>query len=69
MAEKVKVWYDADADYLEVRFKEGAGYMRETQHDAVMQRVDQDGHILGFSILGVSKYQKENPLAAELTCD
>ena len=29
MAEKVKVWFDAEADYLEVRFSDAAGYQKE----------------------------------------
>ena len=49
MANKVKVWFDAEADFLEVRFAEGPGYMRETNNDAVMERVDDKGNILGFS--------------------
>ena len=28
MAEKVKVWFDAEGDYLEVRFSDAAGYER-----------------------------------------
>ncbi len=66
MAEKVKVWFDAEADYLEVRFSEAAGYMRETRHEAVMERVDAQGRVLGFSILGVSRFRKGKPLEAEL---
>jgi uncharacterized protein YuzE len=66
MADTVKVWYDAQADYLEVVFRDGSGYMTETEHDAVMERVDKDGHILGFSILGVSQFNKEKPLEAVL---
>jgi len=66
MADTVKVWYDAEADYLEVIFHDGAGYMTETEHDAVMERVDQDGHILGFSILGVRRFNKKKPLEAVL---
>ena len=66
MADKVKVWFDAEADYLEVRFSDAAGYMKETSHDAVMERVDANGHVIGFSILGVSRYRKDKPLTAEL---
>jgi uncharacterized protein YuzE len=66
MAHKVKVWFDAEADYLEVRFSDAAGYMKETQHDAVMERVDANGHVIGFSILGVSRFKKDKPLEAEL---
>lgn len=67
MADKVKVWFDAEADFLEVRFSDAVGYERETQHDAVMERVDQDGQVIGFSILGVSRFRKEKPLDADLT--
>jgi uncharacterized protein YuzE len=66
MADKVKVWFDAEADYLEVRFSDAAGYMKETKHDAVMERVDANGHVIGFSILGVSRFKKDKPLEAEL---
>jgi uncharacterized protein YuzE len=67
MADKVKLWFDSEADYLEVHFKEGPGYMKETAHDAVMERVDSQGKVIGFSILGVSRFTKEKPLEAELT--
>jgi Zn ribbon nucleic-acid-binding protein len=57
-ADKVKVWFDAEADYLEVRFSDAAGYEKETKHDAVMERVNKDGQVIGFSILGVSRFKK-----------
>ena len=66
MADKLKVWFDAEADYLEVRFSEAVGYEKETNHDAVMERVDEHGHVIGFSILGVSQFRKGNPLEADL---
>ncbi len=66
MADKVKVWFDAEADYLEVRFSDAAGYEKATQHDAVMERVDQQGRVIGFSVLGVSRFKKDKPLEADL---
>lgn len=66
MADKLKVWFDAEADFLEVRFSEAAGYEKETSHDAVMERVDAEGHVIGFSIMGVSRFRKESPLEADL---
>ncbi len=66
MADKIKVWFDAEADFLEVRFSDAAGYEKETKHDAVMERVDKDGQVIGFSILGVSRFKKGNPLSADL---
>ena len=35
MAEKVKVWFDPEGDFLEVQFRDCPGYMRETTHDAL----------------------------------
>ena len=66
MADKVKVWFDAEADFLEVRFSDAAGYEKETQHDAVMERVDAQGRVIGFSIMGVSHFKKDKPLEADL---
>ena len=66
MANKVKVWFDAEADFLEVRFSDAPGYEKDTSHDAVMERVDAQGNIIGFSILGVSQHRKSKPLEAEL---
>ena len=66
MADKVKVWFDAEADFLEVRFSDAAGYERETKHDAVMERVDAQGNVIGFSVMGVSRFKKSKPLVADL---
>lgn len=65
MAEKVKVWFDPEANYLEVQFREAPGFMRSTAHDAVMERVDEKGQVLRFSVLGVSQFRKDQPLEAE----
>lgn len=69
MADKVKLWFDPEGDYLEVTFSDAPGSMRETKSDAVMQRVDEQGHLIGFSILGVSKFHKDRPLEAELATE
>ncbi len=66
MAKKVKVWFDPEGDFLEVQFSDMPGYMRETGHDALMERVDKHGNVIGFSILGVSRFRKERPFEAEL---
>ncbi len=66
MAEKLKVWFDPEADFLEVRFSDAAGYEKETNHDAVMARVDAEGHVIGFSIMGVSQFSKDKPFEADL---
>lgn len=66
MVNKVKLWFDAEADFLEVLFSDAAGDEKATAHDAVMERVDAAGNVIGFSILGVSRFRKDKPLEAEL---
>ena len=66
MADKVKVWFDPEGDFLEVRFSDQPGFMQETANDAVMKRVDEKGNLLGFSIMKVSELAREKPLVAEL---
>ncbi|MCW5549729.1 MAG: DUF2283 domain-containing protein [Opitutaceae bacterium] len=66
MAQNVKVWFDKEGDFLEVRFSDKAGYLRETDHDAVMERVDEEGRVLGFTVMAVSKLDKDHPLVAQL---
>ena len=66
MAERrVKIWYDAEGDYLEVMFDQKPGYFRETPSDQVMEKVDEQGNILGFSVLRVSAL-REKPLEVAL---
>ena len=62
---KVKIWYDPEGDYLEVIFDQKPGYFRETANDQVMEKVDEDGNTLGFSVLCVSAL-KEKPLEVAL---
>ncbi len=65
MGKKVKIWYDKEGDYLEVLFERKAGFFKETENDAVMEKVDEEGNIIGFSILQVSAL-KEKPLSIDL---
>lgn len=59
MGKEVKIWYDKEGDYLEVLFERKAGYFRETENDAVMEKVDVEGNIIGFSILKVSALKEK----------
>jgi len=63
--QRVKIWYDAEGDYLEVIFDQKPGYFRETQSDQVMEKVDDEGNVLGFSVLRVSAV-KTKPLEVAL---
>lgn len=49
-----------------MRFSDAAGYVKATRHHAVMERVDAGGNVIGFSILGVSRFKKDKPLEADL---
>ncbi len=66
MAKKIEVWYDREGDYLEVIFERKAGYFKETGNDAVMEKVDEDGNVIGFSILKVSALKEHKPLSISL---
>ncbi len=59
MAERiVKMWFDPEADFLEVILEQKPGYSRLTENDQVMERVDEDGKVVGFSVLRVSSLKK-----------
>ncbi|MDJ0843351.1 DUF2283 domain-containing protein [Crocosphaera sp.] len=62
MATKTTIYYDKEGDFLEVLFSDQAGYMRETNNDAIMEKVDDKGNLLGFSILGISQLIQNTPL-------
>ena len=66
MAHRVKVWFDREGDLLEVLFSDEPGYMRETEDDAIMERVDEKGNLLGFLILNVIRLSKHKQREAEL---
>jgi hypothetical protein len=53
-------------DCLEVLFDCKAGYFRERDNDAVMEKVDPDGNLLGFSILRVRSLSAAHPVSVNL---
>jgi hypothetical protein len=61
----VKMWFDPEGDFLEVIFDQKAGYFRETENDQVMEKVDDQGTVIGFSVLRVSSLKK-TPLEVSL---
>jgi uncharacterized protein YuzE len=66
MEKEIKIWYDKEGDYLEVLFEKKAGYFKETENDAVMEKVDTKGNAIGFSILKVSALTEKRPLSVSL---
>ncbi len=65
-AEKLTSWFDAEANFLEVRISDAPGYSRETSHDLLMAQVNERGRILGFTVQGISTFRHSCPLDAEL---
>ncbi len=65
-AKKVKMWFDPEGDFLEVIFDQKPGFFRPTENDQVMEKVDEEGNLLGFSVLRVSSLKKA-PLEIALT--
>jgi hypothetical protein len=66
MAErKLKIWYDAEGEYLEVTYDQKPGYFRETQSDQVVEKVDEQDNVLGFSVPRVSA-MRSKPLEVAL---
>lgn len=67
MDKTIKVWFDAEADFLEVLFGDAPGLMVETDDESVMKRVGHDGTLLGFAIMGVSRHARDkHPLRATI---
>ena len=62
----VRVWYDPEGDFLEVVFSNKPGFFRETTHDQVMEKVDETGAVIGFSILNVSTFRGHTPFEVAL---
>ncbi len=65
MDEKIRIWYDPEGDYLEITLRNKPGFFRETSLDQVMEKVDMEGRVIGFSILKVSSLKGE-PLELSL---
>lgn len=65
MGKEIKIWYDKEGDYLEIIFERKEGYFRETENDAVMEKVDREGNTIGFSILNLSAL-REKPISVNL---
>ncbi|MBY0434773.1 MAG: DUF2283 domain-containing protein [Cyclobacteriaceae bacterium] len=66
MEKEVIVWYDPEGDYMEVLFEKKAGTFKETKEDSIMEKVDDQGKTIGFSILNFSKVKKGRPLSVSL---
>lgn len=66
MEKEITIWYDAEGDYMEVLLEKKAGYFKETNADNVMEKVDEQGKILGFSILNFNAIRQGKPISVSL---
>ena len=66
MEKEITIWYDAEGDYMEVLFEKKAGHFKETTSDNVMEKVDEKGKIIGFSILNFSAVKQGKPISVSL---
>ncbi|MBI4497586.1 MAG: DUF2283 domain-containing protein [Chloroflexi bacterium] len=58
MAQKrVTFWYDPEGDFLEVIWEQQEGSFRPTADRRVLEKVDTEGKVLGFRILGMSTHK------------
>ena len=64
---RVNIWYDPEGDFLEVMWEHKPGEFVDTIDGHADVKVDDDGNILGFQILAVSKITK--PLCVTFDID
>ncbi len=65
----LKVWYDQEADYLEVVFEDAPAALEEIGDD-IFERRTPDGRVVGFAVLNFSKHDRDTlalPLAVTAT--
>ena len=62
----ISIWWDNEGDFLSVTFAEGEGDMVHTRDGKAMVKIDDQGKILGFHLLGVSRKSMRAPFRFEL---
>lgn len=62
----MNIWYDPEADFLEVIWEDRSGDFVETKDGRAYVKVDDDGNVLGFQILALSKL--DAPLDVDFEC-
>ncbi len=62
----MNIWYDPEADFLEVIWEDRSGDFVETKDGQAHVKVDNDGNVLGFQILALSKL--DAPLDVDFEC-
>ncbi|MCH8109100.1 MAG: DUF2283 domain-containing protein [Chloroflexi bacterium] len=62
----ISVWWDEEGDFLSVTLAEGEGDMVPTKDGRATVKIDDEGNILGFHILGVTKTTNQKPFRFDL---
>ena len=62
---KLKIWYDAEGDFLEFTFSDEPGEFLPTKSKKVMLKVNNLSQMIGFAVMNVSSVSRE-PLEIEL---
>ena len=55
---KVNVWYDREGDFLEVVWEDAKGEFVDSADGQAYVKVDADGNVLGFQVLGLSRIDR-----------
>ena len=63
---KVSVWYDGEADMLEVLWAFRDGYFTPTDDDRILKRLDDDDEVIGFLIHEVSTLKQPDAVEFDL---
>lgn len=66
MGKNITVYFDKEADFLEVLFEKTEGFLKETENDMIMEKISKDNRVIGFSILNVSQITSKRPVEVEL---
>ncbi len=54
MGKEMKIWFDREADFLEISMSNKKGFFKDVGDD-VFERVDSKGNVIGFAIFNFTK--------------
>ena len=55
---KVSIWYDRKGDFLEVVWEDKKGEFVDSADGNAYVKIDDEGNILGFQVLGMSRIDR-----------
>lgn len=54
----MRLWYDREADFMEIIFEDKPGYFRELDED-LFERVDENGRLIGYAIFNMTRHERQ----------